>query len=157
MKYHELTTAPKKSAKRVGRGISAGQGKTAGRGTKGQLSRTGSKKKPGFAGGTNPLMQQLPKLPGFKSHKPKAEIVTIGQIETIKVKAIDANVLFEHKLVSSPFVRIKLLSDGELKSAKSVKLAEASKGAVDALSKAGGSFEKVQRLKQQKKISDSKS
>ncbi|MEI9914133.1 MAG: 50S ribosomal protein L15 [Candidatus Saccharibacteria bacterium] len=157
MKYHELTTAPKKSPKRVGRGISAGQGKTAGRGTKGQLSRTGSKKKPGFAGGTNPIMQQLPKLPGFKSYRPKAEIVTIGQIEAIKVKAIDANVLFEHKLVSSPFVRIKLLSDGELKSAKTVKLPEASKGAVDALAKAGGGFEKVQRLQQQKKNSDSKS
>ena len=51
MKYHELQVIRKGSPKRVGRGISAGQGKTAGRGTKGQGSRTGSSKKPGFAGG----------------------------------------------------------------------------------------------------------
>ena len=75
MKYHELTTTKNKKINRVGRGIAAGQGKTAGRGTKGQGARTGSSKKPGFAGGSNPLMQKLPKLPGFKSHRPKVETV----------------------------------------------------------------------------------
>ena len=54
MQYHELTSVKKKSLKRVGRGIAAGQGKTAGRGTKGQGSRTGSSKRPGFEGGQNP-------------------------------------------------------------------------------------------------------
>ena len=57
MKYNELNLTPFRSPKRVGRGIAAGQGKTAGRGTKGQKSRTGSGKKPGFEGGQNPLAQ----------------------------------------------------------------------------------------------------
>ncbi len=75
MKFNELTTTHKKSPKRVGRGIAAGQGKTAGRGTKGYGARTGSKARPGFAGGQNPIMQALPKLPGFRSHKVPMESV----------------------------------------------------------------------------------
>jgi len=75
MKYHELKLNKNKKGNRVGRGIAAGQGKTAGRGTKGQGSRTGSSAKPGFAGGSNPLMQKLPKLPGFKSHRTPPEVV----------------------------------------------------------------------------------
>ena len=156
MKYNELNLSKERRPKRVGRGISAGQGKTAGRGTKGQKSRTGYRKKPGFSGGQNPLMQQLPKLPGFRSYRPKAEIVKIGDLETIKVKTIDAIVLFEHKLVSNPYVRIKLLSGGELKSAKNVKLPEASALAIEAVVKAGGTFDKVDRLKRTKKNSDTK-
>ena len=155
MKYNQLTINSKRSTKRLGRGIAAGQGKTAGRGTKGQKSRTGSKKKPGFAGGTNPLMQQLPKLPGFKSLRPKAEVVKLSQLEIIKVKVIDSTVLAEHQLITNPFVRVKLLSGGELKSAKTVKLPEASQAAIEALNKAGGSFEKVIRAQRPKKSSDS--
>ena len=75
MKYHELQVNSNRDARRVGRGISAGQGKTAGRGTKGQRSRTGSGRRPGFEGGQNPLMQRLPKLPGFRSIRVKAENV----------------------------------------------------------------------------------
>jgi large subunit ribosomal protein L15 len=81
MKYNELQLGRDRKSKRLGRGISAGGGKTAGRGTKGQGARTGSKAKPGFAGGSNPLMQKLPKLPGFHSHKVKAETVYTGQLE----------------------------------------------------------------------------
>jgi large subunit ribosomal protein L15 len=84
MKYNDLNTIRPKQSKRVGRGISAGQGKTAGRGTKGQGARTGSTKKPGFAGGSNPLMQKLPKLPGFKSHRTPNEIVNTGQLAELK-------------------------------------------------------------------------
>ena len=156
MKYNELTIDSKKSAKRLGRGIAAGKGKTAGRGTKGQKSRTGSKKKPGFQGGTNPLMQQLPKLPGFRSYRVKAENVNLGQIELIKAKVIDAQVLADNQLISSPFVRVKLLSDGDIKSAKTVKLPLASQAAIEGLTGAGGTFEKVDRLKRSKKSSDSK-
>ena len=156
MKYNELDVSRQRRSKRVGRGISGGQGKTAGRGTKGQKSRTGYSKRPGFSGGQNPLMQQLPKLPGFRSHRTKAEIVKHGDLETIKDKTIDAVILAEHKLISSPYVRIKLLVGGELKSAKNVKLPSASAGAIDAISKAGGSFDKVERLKQAKKSSDTK-
>ena len=79
MQYHQLQVTKKQSKKRVGRGISAGQGKTAGRGTKGQNSRTGGKRRPGFEGGQTPLMIRLPKLRGFTSHAPKTESVYTGQ------------------------------------------------------------------------------
>ena len=81
MKYNELRINQTETAKRVGRGIAAGQGKTAGRGTKGQEARTGSSNAPGFAGGQNPLMQRLPKLPGFRSHQSKPKLVYTGQLD----------------------------------------------------------------------------
>src|SRR5271156_5369287 len=104
MKYNELKTSTPKKAKRVGRGISAGQGKTAGRGTKGQGARTGSSKKPGFAGGSNPLMQKLPKLPGFRSHRIKAETIYTGQLDAFSGKTVDANLLSENGLISNAYV-----------------------------------------------------
>jgi len=146
MKYHALKTQKTKTAKRVGRGISAGQGKTAGRGTKGQGARTGSSKKPGFAGGSNPLMQKLPKLPGFKSHRPKAETVYTGQLEQFGGKTVDAQVLATAGLVSNPYVSVKLISKGELTKKVIVKLPKASESAVAAVQSAGGSFENVARL-----------
>ena len=143
MKYHELQTAAPKKAKRVGRGIAAGKGKTAGRGTKGQKSRTGSSAKPGFAGGQNPLMQKLPKLPGFKSKRTPAEVVSTGQLEALGAKKVDAHVLAEAKLISSPYVLVKVLVKGELTKPVAVTLPLASKTAVSALEAAGGSFEKT--------------
>jgi large subunit ribosomal protein L15 len=143
MKYDKLDLSPKKSAKRVGRGIASGKGKTAGRGTKGQGARAGSTRRPGFSGGQNPLMQQLPKLPGFKSHFEKAELVFIDQLDDLKKKIVDNYVLFDAHLISTPHSKVKLLHRGELKSSVSVKLQGASAQAVDALTKAGGVFEKV--------------
>lgn len=143
MKYHELQTQKPKSAKRVGRGIAAGQGKTAGRGTKGQMSRTGSKKRPGFEGGQNPLAQRLPKLQGFRSHKPKAENVYTGQLDAVEGATIDSFTLAEAGLISNPFVRVKLISKGEVTKKVTVKLQGASESAIAAIEKVGGSFEKV--------------
>ena len=145
MKYHELQTAKNKSGKRVGRGIAAGQGKTAGRGTKGQLSRTGSSKRPGFEGGQNPLMQRLPKLHGFRSLKTKAEEVFTGQLDAFAGKTVDTFTLAEAKLISSPFVRVKLLNKGDVTKKVTVKLQGASESAATAVQKAGGTFEKVAR------------
>jgi large subunit ribosomal protein L15 len=150
MKYNELNLTKNKSAKRVGRGISAGQGKTAGRGTKGQGARTGSKAKPGFAGGANPLMQQLPKLPGFRSHHVKAENVYTGQLEQFSGKTVDATVLAEAKIISNPYVKVKLISKGELTKKVTVKLPAASESAIAAIESAGGSFEKAARLSRPK-------
>src|SRR3954467_7771424 len=104
MKFNELNLTKAKSAKRVGRGIAAGQGKTAGRGTKGQGARTGSSAKPGFAGGSKPLMQKLPKLPGFRSHRTAPENVYTGQLEQFANKTVDANVLAEAGIISNPYV-----------------------------------------------------
>ena len=144
MKYHELTSTPKKSGKRVGRGIAAGQGKTAGRGTKGQGARTGSSKKPGFEGGQNPLMQRLPKLRGFRSFRVKAENVYTEQLDTLGSK-VDNKVLAASGLVSSEYVRVKLLFRGEVSKKVDVQLQAASLNAMEALQKAGGSFTSVPR------------
>src|SRR5258708_38708109 len=98
MKYNDLHITPHYQSKRKGRGIASGKGKTAGRGTKGYGSRTGSHKRPGFIGGQNPLMQQLPKLHGFHSLKAKAINVYTGQLDALAGKAIDTAVLAEHGL-----------------------------------------------------------
>jgi large subunit ribosomal protein L15 len=146
MKFHELQTTKQKQANRVGRGIAAGQGKTAGRGTKGQGARTGSSAKPGFAGGSNPLMQKLPKLPGFRSHRPKAEVVYTGQLEQFSGKTVDANVLAEAGIISNAYVRVKVISKGDLTKKVIVKLPAASESALAAIQSAGGTFEKTARL-----------
>jgi len=146
MKYHELNLKAAKAPKRVGRGIAAGQGKTAGRGTKGQGSRTGSKAKPGFAGGSNPLMQQLPKLPGFKSHRTAPEVVYTGQLDQFAGKTVDAETLAQAGLISHAYVSVKLIRKGEVTKKVTVKLTKASESAVAAVQAAGGSFEPTARL-----------
>ncbi len=146
MKYHELKVAAHRKTKRVGRGISAGQGKTAGRGTKGQKSRAGSTAKPGFAGGQNPLMQQLPKLPGFKSFKLKAENVFTDQLNSLNDLTITANELAKAGLISSPFIYVKLLFRGEITKKIEVQLTGASDSAINSIQQAGGNFEKVPRI-----------
>jgi large subunit ribosomal protein L15 len=144
MKYNDLTMTATKTRKRVGRGIAAGQGKTAGRGTKGQGSRTGSSKRPGFEGGQNPLMQRLPKLHGFKSHKVRAENVFTDQLEALGA-IVDNQILADNGLVSSPYVRVKLLKRGDITKKVTVNLQAASETAVEALVNAGGEFKKTPR------------
>jgi large subunit ribosomal protein L15 len=150
MKYNELKLTKSKASRRVGRGISAGQGKTAGRGTKGQGARTGFSKNPGFAGGSNPLMQKLPKLPGFKSHRAKVENIYTGQLEQFANKTVDATSLADAGLISSPYVSVKLITKGEVSRKVTVKLTAASESAIAAVQKAGGSFEAVSRLQRPK-------
>ena len=150
MKYHELRANKNKPAKRVGRGIAAGQGKTAGRGTKGQGARTGSRAKPGFAGGSNPLMQKLPKLAGFKSHRTAPENIYTGQLDQFAGKTVDAVLLAEANLISNQFVKVKLISKGELTKKVTVKLSSASVSAKAAIESAGGSFEPTARLSRPK-------
>ena len=148
MKYHELKVKPHRSTNRPGRGISAGQGKTAGRGTKGQNARAGSSKKPGFSGGQNPLMQQLPKLPGFRSYRLKPENVFTDQISTIQETKINAQILYEQGMVSSPNLAVKLLKRGDKQLSRklTVSLPAASASAIDALQEAGGTYTKVPRI-----------
>ncbi len=150
MKYHELSLTKHRRAQRVGRGIAAGQGKTAGRGTKGQGARTGSSAKPGFAGGSNPLMQKLPKLPGFRSRRIAAENITTGQLEQFGGKTVDARLLAEAKLISSPYVKVKVLADGKLTKKVTIKLSAVSAAGLAAIQAAGGSFEKTVRLQRPK-------
>lgn len=144
MKYHELTSTKKKSARRVGRGIAAGQGKTAGRGTKGQGARTGSSKRPGFEGGQNPLMQRLPKLRGFKSMKPKVQNVYTDQLASYGGK-VDNVLLAEKGVTTSEYAAVKLLFRGEVTKKVTVELQGVSSKALEAVQAAGGSFTQVPR------------
>ena len=151
MKYNELTLKSHKSATRVGRGISAGKGKTAGRGTKGQGARKSGGVRPGFEGGQMPVYMRLPKLRGFKSKRAPTENVYTGQLESLKPAVVDTTVLAEAGLISSPYVVVKLIKNGELKSKKTVKLQAASQSAEAELKKAGGEFVKTARLARQPK------
>lgn len=143
MKFNELQAPRNKTAKRVGRGISAGQGKTAGRGTKGQNSRTGSKHYATFMGGQGPLMRRIPKHRGFKSLRVPAQVVYLEQLNAFAGKTVTNETLAEAGLVGSPYHTVKVIMRGELTGKVTVKVQAASKAAVEAIQKAGGSFEKV--------------
>ena len=143
MKYNELVVNKNTRSSRKGRGIAAGQGKTAGRGTKGQKARTGHRKMPaGFMGGQRAIMQAVPKLKGFKSFHPKAEVVYTDRLNELKGK-VDNFVLADADLISSPFVKVKILTRGELTAKIELSTQFASKTAVEAIKKAGGSFTQV--------------
>lgn len=143
MKYNELQVGPNKDRKRVGRGIAGGGGKTAGRGTKGQNSRTGKKLRPMFQGGQRPLAQAVPKKRGFKSLKMPAQVVYLDHLNTFAGKMVDNAVLFEEGYISTPFHSVKVISRGELSVKVDLKIQAASKSAIEAIQKAGGTFEKV--------------
>ena len=151
MKYNDLTVEKNTRPTRKGRGISAGQGKTAGRGTKGQKARTGHRKMPlGFMGGQRAIMQAVPKLKGFKSFHTKAEVVYTDRLNDLKGK-VDNFTLAENSLISSPFVKVKVISRGEITAKVELETQFASKSAIEAIKKAGGSFKKVAILKKSEK------
>jgi len=151
MKYNELQVAKTRTSKRVGRGIAAGRGKTAGRGTKGQSARTGGRVRAGFEGGQNPIYARLPKLPGFRSIRVKAENIYTGQLDEFAGKTVDNFTLANAGLVSNPYVRVKLVVKGDVTKKVTVKLQGASESAIAAVQKAGGGFEKTPQVARQKK------
>lgn len=142
MKYNELQATTNKDRKRVGRGISAGGGKTAGRGTKGQNARTGKKLRPTFQGGQNPLVAAAPKRRGFKSHRVPAQVVYSDRLNELK-GTVDNLALYEAGLIATPFHTVKVIARGELTAKLTLKTQGASSAVVEALKKAGGSFEKT--------------
>ena len=154
MKYNDLTVNKNTRPTRAGRGISAGLGKTAGRGTKGQKSRTGHRKMPaGFMGGQRAIMQAIPKLKGFKSLHAKAEVVYTDNLNTLSGD-VDNFVLAENSLIANPYAKVKVILRGEVTAKINLKTQFASKTAVAAIEKAGGKFEKVnvpQRAKKSEK------
>jgi large subunit ribosomal protein L15 len=143
MKYHELDVTSHPDRKRVGRGISAGQGKTAGRGTKGQNARTGKKLSPTFMGGQGPLVRRVPKLKGFRSLRVPAQVVYTGQLGDVKGTTIDNKALFDAGLIATPHHTVKILARGEYTGKATFKLQYASSGARELITKAGGAFEKT--------------
>ncbi len=146
MKYNTLKVTKKGSLKRVGRGIAAGQGKTAGRGTKGQKSRAGATRKLGFEGGQNPLIQRLPKLRGFNRPDRNQSNVYTDQLEKIKSAIVDNAALVEAGLIDNAHTTVKLIQRGELKKKQTVNLQAASKGAIAQIEKAGGKFTATPRV-----------
>ena len=151
MKFHQLDISSKKDRKRVGLGISAGGGKTAGRGTKRQNSRSGGRVRPGFEGGQNPIISRLPKLPGFTSHRPIVQVVTTGQLNKINEKDIDNTILKDHGIIKSALASVKVVNNGDLKRAVNVRLQAVTASAESIITKAGGSFEKVPKPTKAKK------
>ena len=141
-KYNELQVSSHKSRKRVGRGISAGGGKTAGRGTKGQNARTGKKLRARFQGGQNGIVSAVPKARGFKSLRAPAQVVYSDRLNGLKGE-VDNFALYEANLIMTPFYTVKVISRGELTAKITLKTQGASKSVIAALEKAGGSFEKV--------------
>lgn len=143
MKYNELTVEANKDKKRVGRGISAGQGKTAGRGTKGQNSRTGKKLRATFMGGQRSLVQAVPKKRGFRSLRAPAQVVYLEALNAFDGKTADNASLFEAGLIATPYHTTKVILRGELNAKVTLKVQAASVNVQEAVTKAGGSFEAV--------------
>ena len=141
-KYNELQVESHKARKRVGRGISAGGGKTAGRGTKGQGSRTGKKLHAMFQGGQNGIVSAVPKGRGFKSLRTPAQVVYLDRLNELK-GSVDNFALYEAGLIATPFHNVKVIARGELSAKLTLKTQGASKSVVEAIVKAGGAFEKT--------------
>jgi large subunit ribosomal protein L15 len=147
MKLTDLRDNPgaTKSRKRVGRGPGSGLGKTGGRGIKGQKSRSGVAIK-GFEGGQMPLYQRLPKRGFNNPNAKKHAVINLRTLQTAidagkldASAAIDENVLVAAGVIRRPLDGVRLLAKGEIKAQLSLEIAGASKAAVEAVEKAGGS------------------
>lgn len=143
MKYNELQVTANKNIKRVGRGIAAGQGKTAGRGYKGQKARTGKKLGAMFAGGSRSLVTAIPKARGFKSLHSPAQVVYLDNLNVFDGKTVDNASLFEANYIASPYNAVKIIARGELTAKINLHVAGASKSVQTAVVKAGGTFVKT--------------
>lgn len=130
-----------KVRKRVGRGIGSGLGKTCGRGHKGQKSRSGGLRKVGFEGGQMPLQRRLPKV-GFNSRMAKytAEL-TLNEIASVDADVVDMNALYAANILPHSMKRAKVMLSGTIDKAVVLKGIRATKGAREAIEKAGGSVE----------------
>lgn len=140
MKYNDLTVSATPDRKRVGRGISAGGGKTAGRGTKGQGSRTGKKLNTMFQGGQRPLAKAVPKARGFKSIRIPAQVVYLDNLNVFKGKTVDNKALFDAKMIGSPNMAVKIIARGELTEKITLHVSGASKSVIKAVEAVGGTF-----------------
>lgn len=143
MRLNTLSPAPgsRKAAKRVGRGIGSGVGKTAGRGHKGQKARSGGKVAPGFEGGQMPLQKRLPKY-GFTSRIGRTTAqLRLGELRKVSAEVIDLQALKDADLVRDDVERVRVFLSGEIDRAVTLKGIPVSKGARAAIEQAGGSVE----------------
>ena len=143
MKLNTISPADgsKKTAKRVGRGTGSGLGKTAGRGHKGQKSRSGGKVKIGFEGGQMPLQRRVPKV-GFASRKARyTSELRLYQINSVGSDVIDLEALKKAGMVQHHVKKVKVINTGTLDRAVTLKGLVVTKGAQAAVEAAGGKVE----------------
>ena len=130
----------RKQAKRVGRGIGSGLGKTSGRGHKGQKSRSGGRIRIGFEGGQMPLQMRLPKF-GFSSRKSRITAeVTLSELNRVDAEVIDVKTLQDANIISGTQQRAKVMLSGKINKAVNLKGIGVTKGARAAIEAAGGSI-----------------
>jgi large subunit ribosomal protein L15 len=144
MRQHELRApnGARKARRRVGRGISAGQGKTAGKGTKGQLARSGPGLPGWFEGGQTPIHMRIPKMRGFKNTRFRTSFVGVN-VSRLGDYAVDGKVTPETlaaKGLVRPDARVKVLADGDVKGAFEVHAHAVSATARQKIEAAGGSI-----------------
>jgi large subunit ribosomal protein L15 len=146
MELHDLKPAPgsRKARKRVGRGKAAGQGKTAGRGTKGQLAR--SKVRVGFEGGQNPIFKRMPFRRGFTNiFKTRYEVVNVKQLAQLDVdEPITPELLVDRGITRGPEFPLKILGEGEIDKAVTVRAHKFSESARSKIEAAGGTVEVIE-------------
>ncbi len=138
---HQPAAGSKKNCKRVGRGIGSGNGKTCGRGHKGQKSRSGGFSKVGFEGGQMPLQRRLPKV-GFSSRKLKLSAeVRLHELVKVSAATVDVQALIAANLVPACTQKVKVIASGEINTAVKLKGVSVTPGARSAIESAGGSIE----------------
>ena len=146
MKLHELSPAvgSTKEAKRIGRGHGSGNGKTAGKGHKGQKARSGSGMRAGFEGGQMPLQRRVPKR-GFNNiFATKFAIVNVSDLEAFEANAvIDAQALQDKGLVKKLYDGVKILGNGDISKSLTVKASAFSESAKQKIEAAGGKAEVI--------------
>lgn len=131
-----------KQRKRIGRGIGSGTGKTAGKGHKGQLARSGGGTRPGFEGGQLPLFQRLPKVGFNPVNKKVYAIVTLNDLDKLENgTTVDEKFLLENKIINKLNDGVKVLANGELSKKLTVKVTKVTKGAKEQILKTGGTVE----------------
>lgn len=148
MQLNDLRPAEgsRKNRKRIGRGNSSGHGTTAGRGTKGQLSRAGGGKGPGFEGGQQPLAMRLPKLPGFRNpSRVEYAPVNVARLDGLfnDGDVVDGDSLVAKRVIKHNYIPVKVLGDGELTKKLTVKVDKVSASAKAKIEAAGGKVEEA--------------
>jgi len=146
MKLHELSpaTGSAKAVYRKGRGPGSGNGKTAGKGHKGQNARAGGGVRPGFEGGQLPLYRKLPKRGFNNKFATKYAIVNVSELNVFENGAeVNIDVLLEKRIVRKAYDGLKVLGNGELTKALNVKAAIFSATAKEKIEAAGGKTEEV--------------
>ena len=131
----------KKNAKRVGRGIGSGTGKTCGRGHKGLKSRSGGRVKPGFEGGQQPLQRRLPKV-GFSSRVARSvDEVRLHELEKVEGDVVDLVALKKAGILGNHIMRAKIIASGKIEKSVTIRGLGVTPGAKSAIEAAGGKVE----------------